>query len=131
MTHSSNLSKEVLYQINRKKLSLCLIGWHFSLPIPYLRIKSSPPEIHYLLFFLQVSLPGQVGTNSGESELKVIVPSKYKEDEKEEESPFSRKDKLRASFKDQMAKRYNNKKDVTSMLQKLQATAASMYTHYC
>lgn len=66
-------------------------------------------------------------TGSSESDVKVIVPSKYKEDEKEDDSPFSRKDKMRASFKDQMAKRYNNKKDVTSMLQKLQqATTASM-----
>lgn len=73
-------------------------------------------------------LPGQPD-NGAESDVKVIVPTKYKAGpagEGKEKSPFSRNDKTRASLKDQMAERYNNKKhDVTSMLQKLQATATA------
>lgn len=58
--------------------------------------------------------------------MKVIVPSKFKPAESEEkESPFSRNNKLRTSFKDQFAKRYNNKKDdVASVIEKIQATVS-------
>lgn len=74
---------------------------------------------------------------SGEdTDVKVIVPTKYKsgdaDDDNVKPSIFSRKDNLRASFKDHMSKRYNNKKhhDVVSVLQKLQTSAASMYYIY-
>jgi len=78
-------------------------------------------------------LPGQC-EDASEDNVKVIVPTKYKaaDENVTEESPFSRKDKLRASFKDQLAKRYNNKKhgDVVSVIQRLQETTSSEYTVY-
>lgn len=71
-------------------------------------------------------LPGQVVDGSTDEGVKVIVPSKFKDQEETVESAFSRKDKLRSSFKDTLTKRYNNKKhsDVVSAIEKLQAHTA-------
>jgi len=61
---------------------------------------------------------------------KVIVPTKYKDDELEGGSSFSRKDNLRASFKEQAAKRFNKSatNNINSVLAKLQAQTASKHT---
>ncbi|XP_067948049.1 inverted formin-2-like isoform X2 [Watersipora subatra] len=89
--------------------------------------RPKPASLSNLHGLQEAVLPGQPEPAEDEK-IKVIVPTKYQgpNDESKELSPFSRSDKKRASLKDQMAERYNNKKhDVASVLQKLQTTATN------
>lgn len=58
---------------------------------------------------------------------KVIIPSKFKDTKLEAETPFSRNDKMRSSFKDQLSKKYKRHGEMASVLQKLQEQASGQY----